>query len=73
MALISLNLAGGECVDDLQTLILMIVCGECFGWLNVITSLGMHERRRFDNRFRKGRKRNTLRQSVVFRLLAEFQ
>jgi hypothetical protein len=71
MALISLNLAGGECVDDLQ----ILESDDGFGRVFRMAEryhLSREERRRFDKRFRKGRKRNIPSPSVVFRFLAEF-
>lgn len=71
MALISLNLAGGQCVDDLQILENDDGFGRVFRMAERY-HLSRDERRRFDKRFRKVRKRNTPSPSVVFRFLAEF-
>jgi hypothetical protein len=71
MALISLNLAGGECVDDLQILESDDGFGKVFRMAERY-HLSREERKRFDKRFRKGRTRNTPSPSVVFRFLAEF-
>lgn len=71
LALISLNLAGGQCVDDLQ----ILESDDGFGRVFRMAEryhLSREERRRFDKRFRKGRQRNTPSPSVVFRFLAEF-
>ena len=71
MSLISLNLVGGECVDDLQILEDDDGFGKVFRMAERY-HLSRDERRRFDKRFRKGRQRNTPSPSVVFRFLAEF-
>ena len=71
MALISLNLAGGQCVDDLQILEEDDGFGKVFRMAERY-HLSRDERRSFDKRFRKGRKRNTPSPCVVFRFLAEF-
>jgi hypothetical protein len=71
MALISLNLAGGQCVDDLQ----ILESDDGFGRVFRMAEryhLSREERRAFEKRFRKGRKRNTPSPSVVFRFLAKF-
>lgn len=71
LSLISLNLAGGECVDDLR----ILESDEGFGRVFRMAErfhLTRDERRTFDKRWRKGRTRNTPSASVVFRFLALF-
>jgi hypothetical protein len=71
MSLISLNLAGGECVDDMQ----ILESDEGFGRVFRMAEryhLSREERRGFDGRFRKERTRHTPSPSVVFRFLSAF-
>jgi hypothetical protein len=70
-SLILLNLAGGDCVDDLARL------ESDDGFAEVMRRVETHgmprcERRALLRRFRKGQKRSVPSQSTVFRYLAEF-
>jgi hypothetical protein len=71
MALVLLNLAGGDCVDDLRRLE-----GD-EGFARVLRRVEQHglsrrERRVFDRRWRRGRRRAVPSPSSVFRFLAHF-
>jgi hypothetical protein len=71
LTLMCLNLAGGECVDDLRVL----ESDEGFGRVFRMAEryhLSREEQRTFDRRFRKGRNRHTPSPSAVFRFLALF-
>lgn len=71
MALVSLNLAGGQCVDDLQILESDDGFGKVFRMAERYHLSGA-ERKKLDKRFRKGRERHTPSPSVVFRFLEAF-
>lgn len=71
LSLIMLNLAGGDCVDDLR-----ILAGD-EGFCRVLHRVKMHgvarkERRESERRWRKEKKRAVPSQSSVFRYLAAF-
>jgi len=71
MALVLLNVAGGDCVDDLR----ILEADE--GFVKVMRRVELHglrrkERREQERRWRKGRKRTLPSPSVVFRYLSMF-
>jgi len=71
MSLVLLNVAGGDCVDDLRIL------EKDVGFTRVLRRVEMHglhrqERRKQERRWRKERKRAVPSPSVVFRYLAAF-
>ena len=69
LSLICLNLAGGECVDDLQ----ILESDEGFGRVLRMAErhhLSREEQRAFAKRWHKGRNRHTPSASVVFRFLS---
>lgn len=71
LALLCLNLAGGDCVDDLR----ILECDPGFGriWRQAEGyGLSALEREALDARFRKGRERNLPSASAVFRFLEGF-
>jgi hypothetical protein len=71
MSLILLNLAGGECVDDLDHLEADAGLGKLVRWCET-HGLSRRVRRESARRFRKGRSRSVVSASAARRFLSEF-